>query len=231
MNPASPSLRLSVVIPTLNEATNISPLLDDLAPLRNAGHEVIVVDGGSADATVAIAENHTDQCLSATSGRARQLNLGAAHAHGDVLWFVHADSRIDPAAATAIIDVIQNGVTWGRFDVRLSGHRWPLRIVESLMNLRSRLSGIATGDQAIFVRRDLFERVGGFADQPLMEDIELSRRLRRRARPCCLRQPRILTSSRRWETHGIARTIWLMWRLRLAYALGTPADRLARRYQ
>ncbi|MCB1800233.1 MAG: TIGR04283 family arsenosugar biosynthesis glycosyltransferase [Gammaproteobacteria bacterium] len=230
MNPNAPSCRLSIVIPTLNEAGSVVRLLDDLAALRGAGHQLILVDGGSDDDTLSLAMGRVDQCLIGPAGRARQQNFGAAQADADILWFVHADSRVDPGAAQAIIGAIAGGALWGRFDVRLSGRRWQLRIVESLMNLRSRLTGIATGDQGIFVRRELFEQIGGFTDQPLMEDIDLSRRLRRQGRPCCLRRPRIQTSSRRWERNGIARTIWLMWRLRLAYALGTPAEQLARLY-
>lgn len=230
MTETSAGTRLSVIIPALDEAAAITGLLDDLAPLRVQGHEVIVVDGGSTDDTARIARPRVDRVLTATHGRAVQMDAGAQAAAGEVLWFLHADTRVPPAAADCLLQACDAGRDWGRFDVRLSGRRWPLRLIEAAMNLRSRLSGIATGDQGIFVRRSLFDAAGGFPAIALMEDIALSRALRRRARPACLRRPRLLTSSRRWERHGIARTILLMWRLRLAYALGASPERLARRY-
>jgi rSAM/selenodomain-associated transferase 2 len=222
--------RLSVIIPALDEADGIAGLLGDLAPLRSRGHEVIVVDGGSSDATVQIATPGADRLVAAARGRAVQMNAGADAATGDILWFLHADTRLPPHAAERLLSACTDGYDWGRFDVRLSGRRWPLRLIETAMNLRSRLSGIATGDQGIFVRRDLFAAIGGFPPIALMEDIALSRALRRRTRPACLRAPRLLSSSRRWERHGIARTVLLMWRLRLAYALGASPERLARQY-
>jgi len=222
-------VRLSVIVPTLNEAANIGDTLLPLQALRSRGHEVIVVDGGSEDDTLQLAVGLADRCLSAPTGRARQMNAGAAAASGDMLWFLHADTRIAPAADRFILAACAGPLCWGRFDVRLSGRQFLLRAVERLMNLRSRLTGIATGDQGIFVSRALFERVGGFPELPLMEDIEFSKRLRRIHRPLCLRQ-QVLTSSRRWERRGILRTIALMWYLRLAYFLGVPAERLALRY-
>lgn len=224
-------MRLSIVVPALNEAGVIGDTLQALAPLRAQGCEVIVVDGGSRDATVALAQAWADRVLAAPRGRASQMNAGAAAARGDVLLFLHADTRL-PADAHRQIEtgMARTGRRWGRFDVRLSGVHPLLRVVERLMNLRSRLSGIATGDQAMFVERRLFLEVGAFPDQPLMEDVELSKRLKRHGRPLCLRVP-VVTSSRRWEEGGIVRTILLMWALRAAYALGVPAERLARRYR
>ena len=223
-------MRLSIIVPTRNETEFIDALLTDLAPLRTAGHQVIVADGGSQDTTVKQAEPLVDQILRVPPGRASQMNAGAAVADGDVLWFLHADSRVPTGADEALILSMANGHRWGRFDVRLSGSAWPFRIIERLMNLRSCLSGIATGDQGIFVERALFQAVGGFPKIALMEDIALSRLLRRQRKPACLHGPRLQTSSRRWETHGILSTIWLMWRLRLAYALGASPDDLAKRY-
>ncbi|MEX2353478.1 MAG: TIGR04283 family arsenosugar biosynthesis glycosyltransferase, partial [Gammaproteobacteria bacterium] len=167
----------------------------------------------------------------ASQGRARQMNVGATAARGDVLVFLHADTRL-PVNADRIISQALAGKHkgWGRFDVYIEGQSCMLRIVAWLMNLRSRLSGIATGDQTIFVKRSLFEQVGGFPDQPLMEDIEISRRLKRFCRPVCLKD-KVTTSGRRWESRGIWRTILLMWKLRLAYWLGIPPERLARAYQ
>ena len=222
-------MRLSIVIPTLNEAEHIGALLSDLAPLRAAGHEVILVDGGSVDATRALAASGVDQVLESARGRAVQMNAGARVAGGEILWLLHADSRVPPGAAEALLAACENGAHWGRFDVRLSGRHPLLRVVERAMNARSCLTGIATGDQGIFVTRDAFAQVGGLPEIPLMEDIALSKRLRRLAQPACLRPP-LTTSSRRWEARGVVRTILLMWRLRLAYALGADPARLARRY-
>ncbi len=222
--------RLSIIVPALNEAGVIADLLADLDPLRQSGHKVIVVDGGSDDPTAAIAAPRAYQVITAERGRAHQMNAGARLSSGDVLWFLHADSRVPPDAAAAVIEACATGCAWGRFDVRLSGHQVLLRIAERLMNLRSCLTGIATGDQGIFVTRAVFEAVGGFPEIPLMEDIALSKALRRLSAPECIRRPRLLASSRRWEEHGILPTMILMWRLRLAFALGAaPAD-LARRY-
>jgi rSAM/selenodomain-associated transferase 2 len=222
-------MRLSAVVPTLNESAHIGGLLADLAPARQAGHEVILVDGGSTDGTVEGASHLVDRSIQAPRGRACQMNAGASAATGEVLWFLHADTRLTPVAPAALLAACRVGAAWGRFDVRLSGDLRVLRLVERLINLRSRLTGIATGDQGIFVARAAFEQAGGFPDIPLMEDIALSKALRRQAPPACLRLP-IVTSSRRWEEQGTIRTILLMWRLRLAYALGADPRRLARLY-
>ncbi len=221
---------LSIIMPALDEAAGIGAALAALAPLRARGVELIVVDGGSSDATPALAAAGADLVLSAERGRARQMNAGAARARGEALLFLHADTVLPQDADTLILQALAGSARWGRFDVRIEGRAWLLRVVASLMNRRSRWSGIATGDQAIFVRREAFEQVGGFPDQPLMEDIELSRRLLAQSRPVCLRQ-RVTTSGRRWESRGVWRTILLMWRLRWQYWRGTPADALARAYR
>lgn len=222
-------MQLSVVIPALNEAAHIGELLSDLGPARAAGAELILVDGGSSDGTLARAVPFVERVLLAPRGRASQMNAGARVALGDVLWFLHADTRLPPEAPLVLLSVCEAGATWGRFDVRLSGRLPILRLVEGAMNLRSRLTGIATGDQGIFVTHAAFERAGCFPEIPLMEDIALSKALRRLGRPACLKT-RIQTSSRRWEERGALRTILLMWRLRLAYALGVDPQRLARLY-
>jgi rSAM/selenodomain-associated transferase 2 len=224
------SMRLSVVVPVLNEAAGIAATLKALAPLRAQGHEVLVVDGGSADATAALAAPLADAVLHSARGRARQMNAGAAAATGEVLLFLHADTTLPQQADAAIAQAMSAGAHWGRFDVRISGHSALLPVIAALMNARSRITGIATGDQAIFVRRTLFSAQGGYADLPLMEDIELSARLRRVARPTCLRA-RVETSGRRWETRGVWRTVLLMWQLRWRYWRGTPADVLAQAYR
>ncbi len=224
-------MRVSVILPALNEEPHIGATLKCLQRLRAHGHQVIVVDGGSTDATLQIARPLADRIARASAGRAQQMNVGAAQATGDVFWFLHADTRVPQQADELILRAIEDRGGWGRFDVRLSGHHPLLRIIERCMNVRSRISGIATGDQGIFIRRGLFEQLGGFADIPLMEDVDLSRRLKNaKHKPVCLRQT-VITSSRRWEQRGILRTVVLMWYLRLAYFLGVPADRLAARYE
>jgi len=224
------TVRLSIVMPVLNEAEGIAEVLLAVAPLRTQGVELLLVDGGSGDGTPARCAGLVDRVLAAPRGRARQMNAGAAVAAGPVLLFLHADTRLPDAALESVEAALAGGAVWGRFDVSIRGRSAMFPLIAALMNLRSRWSGIATGDQAIFVRRDAFEAIGGFRDQPLMEDIELSRRLRRRHRPACLRQ-RVCTSGRRWERHGVWRTIWLMWRLRLRYWLGAPAEALAKSYR
>lgn len=223
--------RLSIIIPTLNEVGNIAATLERLQPLRSRGHEVILVDGGSIDKTAELARPWVDRVISSEAGRARQMNAGAAEAKGGVLWFLHADTLI-PTLADQVIDtaIANRPLGWGRFDVRLSGRDIRFRLIEFMMNRRSRLTGIATGDQGIFITRTLFEQVQGFAEQPLMEDIDISRRLKQVVRPRCLKH-KLITSSRRWETRGIWRTVFLMWQLRLLYAMGRDPKNLARLYQ
>ena len=238
--PAAPApipIGLSIVVPVLDEAAIVEASLLALEPLRAEGVEVVVVDGGSRDDTAALAARWADAVVAGPRGRAAQMNVGARHARGSVLLFLHADTALPPKAVgfiTAALQAPRSGgrmvAQWGRFDVRISGRRRLLGLVAALMNLRSRLTGIATGDQGIFMTRGAFDAVGGFPDQPLMEDVEMSCRLRRLTAPACLRQ-RVTTSARRWETRGIWRTIVLMWRLRLLYAVGVAPERLARSYR
>ncbi|HEY3326400.1 MAG TPA: TIGR04283 family arsenosugar biosynthesis glycosyltransferase [Novimethylophilus sp.] len=223
--------QVSVIMPALNEAEAIVNTLAALQPLRATGHAVIVVDGGSTDDTILRARPLADTIIASPRGRSRQMNAGAACATGDILLFLHADTCLPDDAVHAVLDgLASSGKAWGRFDVRLSGRHPLLRVVERMMNRRSRLTGIATGDQAIFVHREAFRAVGGFPEIPLMEDIALSRTLKKRfGTPLCLSTP-VATSSRRWEEHGILRTILLMWKLRLAYFMGASPERLARQY-
>ena len=218
-------MKLSIVIPALNEAAVLGKTLASLAALRARGHEVIVSDGGSADATREIAAPLADRVVAGPRGRARQMNAGAAAASGDALVFLHADTRLPAGADDLIIRSTQNHL-WGRFDVQIESAHALLRVVAFAMNLRSRLSGIATGDQAIFVRRDAFP---GFPEIALMEDIAFSKVMKRRSPPACL-HARVVTSGRRWDERGVLRTLFLMWRLRLGYFLGAAPDELARRY-
>lgn len=218
--------RLSIVVPVLNEAPGIAATLQSLAPLRARGHEVIVVDGGSDDDSVALAGPLCDRVLQTPRGRAVQLNAGARAASGDILVFLHADTRLPPHADQWIVSALRDHV-WGRFDVEIEGRHPALGLIAAALNLRSRLTGIATGDQAMFVRRGNFP---GFPEIALMEDVALSRLLKRGGRPACLRR-RVRTSGRRWESRGVLRTVLLMWRLRTLYAFGVPAERLARLYR
>ena len=221
---------LSIIVPCLNEADGIAATLGALAPMRARGAEVIVVDGGSRDATVARAGPLADAVISAPRGRASQMNAGAARARGETLLFLHADTLLPEAADALIVDGLNRSRRgWGRFDIAISGRSPLLRVVAALMNLRSRLTGIATGDQAIFVTRTLFTAAGAYPEIPLMEDVALSKQLKRFGPPLCLRH-RLTTSGRRWEKHGVLRTILLMWRLRLAYWLGADPRKLAVRY-
>ncbi|HWA37445.1 MAG TPA: TIGR04283 family arsenosugar biosynthesis glycosyltransferase [Burkholderiales bacterium] len=218
-------MKLSVVVPCLDEAQGIGACLAALAPLRARGHEVIVVDGGSTDGTPAAARGLCDRFLAAPRGRALQMNAGARAATGDALLFLHADTRLPPGAEEEIERALDDAL-WGRFDVSIEGEHPMLGVVAWAMNLRSRLSGIATGDQAIFVRRAAF---GGFPEIPLMEDVAFSAAMKRRGRPACLAR-RATTSGRRWESRGVFRTVFLMWRLRLLFFLGARPERLARLY-
>ncbi len=232
LNPAADvdSPRLSIIVPVLNEAASIQAFLLSVRKSCEQRVQVIVVDGGSTDATAALARPHCDCLIESRKGRATQMNAGARQANTNVLWFVHADSRLPRHADALIIDALQrSGRRWGYFDVRLSGGRLLLRVVERLMNWRSAVTGIATGDQGLYVSRKLFERIGGFPDIALMEDIAISRRLKKAGRPAVASQP-LVTSSRRWEKNGILRTIVLMWKLRLYYFLGVDPGRLAHMY-
>jgi len=218
-------VKLSIIIPALDEAAGIVAALEALAPLRASGHEVIVADGGSGDGTRELAAALADRVVAAPRGRARQMNAGAGVAGGDALLFLHADTRL-PANADRVIFHSLKKHPWGRFDVAIDGRSPLLAVVAFFMNLRSRLTGIATGDQAIFVRRDAFP---GFPEIALMEDVAFSKAMKRCAPPACLRD-KVSTSGRRWERNGVARTVLLMWRLRLAYFLGASPDELARQY-
>ena len=221
-------MRLSVVIPALDEAEGIRAALEPLQAWRSAGHEVLLADGGSRDATVERARPLCDRVIEAPRGRARQMNAGAALAAGEGIVFLHADTRLPPEG-WRLVEQALDAAPWGRFDVAIDSARPMLRVVSAMMNWRSRRTGIATGDQAIFVRAEAFRALGGFADIALMEDIEVSARARARAPPAGL-SARASTSARRWERHGVWRTILLMWRLRAAYALGADPACLSERY-
>jgi rSAM/selenodomain-associated transferase 2 len=243
--------RLSIIMPMLNEAAGLAATLQALTPLLARDAQLVLADGGSTDDTVAIAQAFAAahaatgqaqpptpcqphwpvQVIQAPRGRALQMNTGAQHAQGHTLLFLHADTGLPPHADALIAQALADGRhVWGRFDVRITGHHWLLRVIGTGMSLRSRWSGIATGDQGLFMTRAAFEQLGGFAPQPLMEDIALSARLRQLSPPACLRA-RVHTSGRRWETRGVWRTMLLMWQLRWAYWRGAAPEQLAQRYR
>lgn len=224
------SQSLCIVVPVFNEAHAIEATLRALAPVRQRGARVVVVDGGSQDHTLALAGPHADAAIGSARGRAAQMNAGAALGWGEVLLFLHADTTLPERADEVLLLALAQGHVWGRFDVRIAGRPWMLRVVAAMMNLRSRWTGIATGDQALFMRRATFVRVGGFAPLPLMEDIDLSKRLCAVGPPACLRE-RVTTSGRRWEQRGVWRTIVKMWRLRWRYWRGESAHSLAEDYR
>jgi rSAM/selenodomain-associated transferase 2 len=220
--------RLTIVVPVLNEAAIIVAALQALKPLRARGAEIIVADGGSHDGTAILAEPLADRVIIVARGRGAPMNAGAALGTGEAFLFLHADTKL-PDNADRLIEMALAQRAWGRFDLRIAGQHPLLALVARMINWRSRLTGIATGDQAIFVSREAFNAVRGFPDLPLMEDIAISHRLRRISRPFCIATP-VITSGRRWETNGVMRTVVLMWRLRLAYYFGVAPELLAQRY-
>lgn len=228
--PQTPAPRLSIVVPTLNEADTIDALMHHLLGLWVCGVEIVVVDGGSQDDTVARARPVATRVLTTAPGRARQMNTGARASRGEHLLFLHADTRLPRRADRLVAKALAGSRCWGRFNVRLDGRHPLLPLIAFAMNQRSRLTGIATGDQALFMTRQAFEAVGGFPEQPLMEDIEISRRLKRLSPPACL-TPRVSSSGRRWDRAGAWATIRLMWRLRFRYWRGESAESLAREYR
>ena len=218
---------ISFVIPVLNEAAGVAALLRDLRR-RFPDCELIVVDGGSADRTVAEAMPLCDRLLLGDRGRARQMNLGARTATSGYLVFLHADTR--PGLSQAELRAsLRQYPCWGYCRVRLSGEQSAFRVIEWFMNLRSRLTAVATGDQMLFVRREMFERTGGFDEIPLMEDVAYCKRLRRLAPPLVIRDP-VLVSSRRWEEGGVMATVLRMWLLRLAFVCGISPATLWKHY-
>ena len=222
-------MTFTIIMPVLDEATEIEAALAVLAPYRARGGEVIVADGGSSDSTAELARSLADRVIVAPRGRAAQMNAGAAAANGDVLLFLHADTRLPDNADRLVLDgLAYSGRNWGRFDVRFDGG-CRLTFVARMMNWRSRLTGIATGDQALFVTRAAFERVGGFPAIALMEDVALSAKLKHISKPLAL-HARVTTSARRWRKHGTLRTVLLMWRLRLAFFLGADPEKLVEIY-
>ena len=220
---------VSIIIPVLNEEVSIKELLQQLQVYRQQGHEVIVVDGGSHDNTRSVADSLSDKVISSEAGRALQMNNGATQSRHEALWFLHADTLI-PVNAIEQIQQALDKSGWGRFNVKLSGSHILFRIIETMMNVRSCIFGIATGDQGIFVKRKIFESINGYSNIPLMEDIDLSKKLKNRSKPVCLKES-LTTSSRRWQENGILATVFLMWKLRFLYWFGVSADKLVVQYK
>ncbi len=218
--------KISIIIPVYNEAAALLSNLPLLQNFRAAGHELIVVEGGENGDGGARFAHWVDHWVISEAGRAKQMNAGAQLAMGDVLLFLHIDTLLPEEGLAPIEEAFKRlGCVWGRYDVRLSGKRAVFRVIEFMINLRSRVSGVATGDQAIFIRRSLFKQLGGFPDIPLMEDVAISKLLRSKAAPVCLRS-KVTTSSRRWEKHGVLRTIFLMWKIRALYFFGVAPSKL-----
>jgi len=222
--------KISIVVPTLNESAVIVDSLLALQSLRQNGVELIVVDGGSCDNTQQLARPLVDVLLLSEPGRAKQMNMGAIQAQGRLLLFLHADCQLPEDAYQLLIGLTERNIVWGRFDVRIDGAQIAFRVIETLMNWRSRLSGIMTGDQAIFVSKQLFKKVLGYPEIQLMEDIALSKKLNKEQTAVCFKS-RVLSSSRRWQQNGVMRTVLLMWRLRLAYFFHCDPRLLAKKYQ
>ena len=223
-------IKISIIIPVLNEEIQLPDVLNNLQSFRRQGHEVVIVDGGSSDNSLMLAQQAADIVIVSKAGRALQMNSGAAVATGNIFLFLHCDTFLPGNALEVVADNYQRENYWGRFDVRLSGNKFVFRLIERLMNLRSRLTSIATGDQAIFIERKLFNRLGGFPEIALMEDISISGLLRKQSSPVCLKQ-QVITSSRRWESNGVVATVLLMWKLRLLYFFGVSADKLSQKYR
>ena len=222
--------KISIIIPTLNEADYVISCLKNLESLRTAGHEIIIVDGGSTDDTIELCAQRPVLLINSAPGRAIQLNRGALAATGNLLLFLHADTTLPKHVDSILSTIACADVIWGRFDIRLSGQHYLFKVIAFWMNLRSRLTGVATGDQAIFVSKKLFQQCGGFPELALMEDIALSKKLKHYRPPICLRD-RVITSSRRWEKNGIVKTIVSMWLLRIRYFFGVNPVTLARDYE
>lgn len=221
--------KISIIIPVLNEAAAIARTLATAQPASNV--EMIVVDGGSQDETVAIAQSLGVKVITSAPGRAQQMNAGAKAATGDVLLFLHGDTLLPPDFATQVRQAFNSpGVIAGAFALRIDSSLMGLRLIERLVNWRSRYWQMPYGDQAIFLWAKTFQQMGGFADLPIMEDFELMRRLRRRGAIAIVSEP-VVTSGRRWEKLGVLRTTLINQLIILAYFLGVPRDRLARWYR
>jgi len=222
-------VKLSVIVPVINEEMNLSRIAGCLRSVIEQGHEVIIVDGGSTDNTLTIAYDITDTIIISKKGRALQMNNGASVASGNVVLFLHADTLLPENVAEIISDVYVGENFWGRFDVRLSNEKYVYRLIECMMNMRSSLTSIVTGDQAMFFEKNLFDRIGGFPEIALMEDVEISRQLKKISKPVRLKS-KVVTSSRRWETNGVVATVLLMWKLRLYYFFGVSPEKLSQMY-
>ncbi len=223
-------MHISIIIPVLNEEATVEQFLTPLThQCKEHGYELLIVDGGSTDNTVAIAE-HYGRVIHSAKGRATQMNMGAKIAQGDVLLFLHADTLLPHTAFAAIEQVLTSSkVVAGAFRLRFDCDSLPYKLVAFSTNLRSRLSNIFTGDQAYFVRTESFRAVGGYPDQPLMEDLEIIAPLRKIGNVVLLPQY-VTTSARRHQKIGLLRSVLFMWYLRTLYTFGTSPLRLQQMY-
>ncbi len=222
--------KISIIIPALNEAETIETSLNRLQVYRQQGHEIVVVDGGSSDKTAEISQPLVDQFLLSEPGRAIQMNLGAKQASGNLLLFLHVDTIVSDSCFTELLNLELNKKIWGRFDVKLSNSKFIYKVIAFFMNLRSRITSIATGDQCIFITKKLFSSIKGYPEVALMEDIAISKKLRKYHKPICLKET-VVTSARRWEKNGVLKTILLMWYLRLAYFFNVSPKKLNALYE
>jgi len=223
-------MKVSVIIPTYRESEKLPALIDQLLPMMSQGHEVIVVNGDPLDTSVEKLEAAGVRVMNSDKGRAKQMNAGAELAQYECLWFLHADSQFTASLSDYLDALVPLEVNqWGRFDIQLDGHQRVFRIIAFMINLRSSLSGIATGDQGIFVHKTLFERVGGFAGIPIMEDVDICKKMKKIKRPNVIKLT-LMTSARRWQSKGILSTVFLMWKLRLYYYLGVDPAKLSKLY-
>lgn len=219
----------TIIIPVLNEGAQIDACLTRLQSWRQQGWKLVVVDGGSHDDTLLRAQTGADEVIQASVGRANQMNAGARAGEGEVWVFLHADTQLPATFAADMAAFMLSDLEWGRFDVSFTNSRWPFRMISTFMNHRSRLTSVATGDQALFFKRDFFRKLGGFPLIPLMEDVAITKASKLHSKPFCARA-RVVTSSRRWEKHGIISTIFLMWGLRFAFFAGVSPERLHNMY-
>jgi len=223
-------MKISIIIPVFNEKQQLPELLERLLVVTAYGHEIIIVDGGSTEKYEPVDSVPGLKMLTAEKGRARQMNVGALHAEGEIFWFIHADSGFLYPLESYLRSLTElSERQWGRFNVRLDGNRRVYRLIEWMMNWRSSLSGIATGDQGIFVHRQLFNEAGCFSDIAIMEDIDLCKKLKKFSSPV-IKKRCLTTSSRRWEQGGVLRTIFLMWKMRVLFFFGWDPDKLVKMY-
>lgn len=221
-------VKLSIIIPVLNEGDALTPFLKALILLKSQGVELIGVDGGSTDNSFELLSTYCDTSIQSSAGRSTQMNAGALKAKGHTLLFLHADTYLPSTALTDIEHALSQN-NWGRFNVQFEPNNLLLRITAYLMHHRSKFTHVCTGDQALFFKKKFFNQLNGFADIPLMEDVDISKRARKLS-PLYALTSKVTTSSRRWQKHGTLKTILLMWWLRWLYFIGVEPCTLHKKY-